>query len=239
MKKLLPLICLLYLFAAPAWAQFPNIETVDDTTGFVGFAKPPKVAERQNVIKTSPVPLLIGQIPFCGELRITYERAITRHHSVLVGFSYSYPGIVLALASAMDTLGFKVSDYSINGFRGMLGYRWYPLKKKKEAPAGFFVGPYASYNVVTIKLRNGNGSRENLHYANISLVTGYQIVKKNGFTFEFFGGLGYKNNFITGYNANSNRYISAQPLNTVGGPGVPAFINNVKLTLQINMGYAF
>lgn len=237
MKKLLPLLCFLCLLAASASAQFPTIQTPEDTGGFVGFAKPPKELERANVIKTSPVPFFVGQIPICGEIRITYERAITRHHSVLIGASYSYPGALLALAASLDTTGFKISDYKINGVRGMLGYRCYPLKKKKEAPAGFFFGPYISYNMVQITQKSSK-DYERVHYFNASMTVGYQIVKKNGFTFEFFGGLGYRNNFTTGYNAYYNSYSNAQAFNSTPAE-LPQFLNHVKLALQINMGYAF
>jgi hypothetical protein len=194
------------------------------------------VAERQNVIKTSPVPFLVGQIPICGEIRITYERAINRHHSVLIGASYSYPGLLLAATFAMDTNGYKVSDYKINGVRGMLGYRCYPLKKKKMAPAGFFFGPYVSYNMVQI-MEKGYDDYQRIHYFNATMTVGYQIIKKNGFSFEFFGGLGYRKNFTTGYDAYYKRYTAAQQFNFIDAP-IP-FLNHVKFALQINMGYAF
>jgi len=235
-KTLLTTLSALFLFTLPMHLIAQDNKPNEESTDFVGFSTPQKVAERQNVIKTSPVPFLVGQIPICGEIRITYERAINRHHSVLIGASYSYPGLLLAATFAMDTNGYKVSDYKINGVRGMLGYRCYPLKKKKMAPAGFFFGPYVSYNMVQI-MEKGYDDYQRIHYFNATMTVGYQIIKKNGFSFEFFGGLGYRKNFTTGYDAYYKRYTAAQQFNFIDAP-IP-FLNHVKFALQINMGYAF
>jgi hypothetical protein len=242
MNRLQALLFAFILFYMPA-ALFGQ-DT--DTLGFVGFNTPAKGPYKANVIKTSPIPMLImGQIPWCDELRFTYERVLTNHHSIEVGASYNYPNLILMAVSSMDTGSTKLSDFSFRGARVILGYRYYPLKrpKKKEAPAGLFVGPYLSYNFVKIKEKGGNGSSESLHYFNASIIAGYQIVSKKGFAIEFFTGLGYRDNFITNYDARTNRTTNSA-LPSFISPRTPSgdrfiFIDHIKFILQFNLGYAF
>lgn len=232
------LVIIMVCMAVGAFAQNT------DTTGFIGFKNPGKILDRVNVIKTSPVPFIVGQIPYCGEFRLTYERVLAEHHSITVGGSLNYPGALMLVLQATDTTGqFKAKDYSIIGGRFTLGYRYYPFTKRRQAPKGFFVGPYASYNVAVIKLKGGNGSSEGINFFNVCAILGYQIVKKNGFSFEFFGGIGYKNNFVKEYNAHYGTTTTSSFPSFIAVPsptgGVLKGVDHLKFALQINMGYAF
>lgn len=199
-----------------------------DTTGFEGF-KAVKLSAHQNLIKTSLFPFLVGQIPWCGEARFTYERMITHNQSFLAGVSYNYPNPVLLLSALVYNTSFK--QYSLRGVRGILGYRIYPFKKS-TAPEGFFAGGYLSYNFVKVKERNGNGDYFSFNYANASAVAGYQMYLGENFYGEAFGGIGYRYNFIRAYDA-STRKSSTQEHYLLRG------LKNIKFVLQVNVSYAF
>ncbi|MDB5283070.1 MAG: hypothetical protein JWO06_2145 [Bacteroidota bacterium] len=202
-----------------------------DTTGFQGF-KAPKLPGIQHVIKSNIIPVLIGQIPYCGELRVTYEHMITHNQSISAGFAYNFPNLFLLLATAQNGSNSLFHTYSMRGARADIGYRFYPLKEE-EAPEGLFFGPYISYNFVKIAEKHGDNYQV-VNYFNASGVAGYQFMF-DGFSLEVFGGLGYRNNFILKYDSHINQTYTT---------GLPVVIDlgkfkYVKIVAQINFGYAF
>ena len=196
--------------------------------GFNGF-KNEKIPFKGNVIKFSPIPLLVGQIPYCGELRLTYERLITHNTSFSIGGSYNFPSVIFAIASRGS--GVNINQFSFRGGRAILGFRYYPLKRKK-APAGLFFGPYISYNFVRVKEKKGNGSYLDLNYFNASAITGYQFNFGKSIYFEVFGGIGYRKNFTREFDSRNKSRLTYDT--EVLGP-----IKNLKVILQVNLGYAF
>ena len=224
LHTLLFLTILIVLAVIPARAQ----EADSLLLGFNGF-KNEKIPFKGNVIKFSPIPLLVGQIPYCGELRLTYERLITHNTSISIGGSYNFPSVIFAIASRSS--GGNLNQFSFRGGRAILGFRYYPLKKKK-APAGLFFGPYISYNFVRIKEKKGNGSYIDLNYFNASAITGYQFSFGKSIYFEVFGGIGYRKNFTREFDSRNGSRTTYD--SDVLGP-----IKNLKVILQVNLGYAF
>lgn len=220
------IVCLLLLRAVTAFSQKA------DTTGFVGF-KNVKFASKQNLIKASPLPFLIGQIPICGELRITYERMVTHNQSFIAGMSYNYPNPILFFGSLLTagTGNQSFAGYSLRGVRGMLGYRYYPFKFM-EAPSGLFLGPYLTWNYVRIKQRGGNADYLELNYPSASFIVGYQEELAENFFFEGFVGLGYRNNFVVQFDSRTNR-LSREPLYVFRA------LRFIKFPIQVNFSYAF
>lgn len=203
---------------------------------FTGF-EDRKIPFKQNVIKWNIIPVFIGQIPLCGELRFTYERMLTHNQSLTVGLSYNFPSIPFVLVpSALSSRGYSIKDFSMRGGRITFGYRYYPLKRK-EAPNGLFTGPYGSFNFVKIKERNGNGSYDLICYANASWIVGFQRHLRHGVFFELFGGLGYKKNFVYSYDATYNQ--SSQQDFDLFEKTPLHILKNVKITLQINVGFGW
>lgn len=242
--KHLVISCALLLYFCSVIAQ------QDDTLGFVAFKAPPKAPSKMGILKVGIIPILIGQIPETGELRLNYEQVLAPKHSLLVGVSYDFPNFLVAAVSSSGAGhggggggggGYRGghgyggggnifgANYTYEGARGMLGYRYYPLKGN-EAPTGFYVGPYISYNFANAREKSGGDNQEQVNYFDACAVVGYQLIKKNHFTFDFTGGLGYKDNFIT--NANPNMHIETNLFNS------PA-MQHIKLMLQLNFGYAF
>lgn len=222
-----PAFLFLLLSVGVAFSQDSDTAAVE----FQGF-KERKIPYKQNVIKFSPIPLLFGQINFCGELRITYERMLTHNQSLSLGFSYNYPSLPLMLSTSLSRNGNIFKGINVFGARGTIAYRYYPLKSR-EAPEGFFVGPFVSYNFVQLREKGGSGSFVNINYFNANAVCGYQVEFGKGVMMEFVGGLGYRKNFIVEYDASTDR----RSVSDLEGFLPP--LKNVKIVLFINLCYAF
>ncbi len=220
---------MLALATVPLYAQYEG--SVADTLHFEGFKEPKKLPYKLNVVKASPMPFFIGQIPYCGEIRITYERMLASHHSLLLGGSYNYPNVILLVMSAVSDTAQSFKDFSLRGGRVMFGYRFYPIKRQ-SAPKGLFFGPYVSYNFVKIKQRKGNGSYDLINYLNADMVVGYQFEMGHSVFMEFMGGIGYRNNWGVYYDARLNRSERYDIYDI-------KFLKNVKFLLQVNFGYGF
>ncbi len=222
-RKCIILIVLPVFACATAFSQ--------DTLGFKGFTTP-KFPYKQNVIKSCPVPILVGQIVVCGELRLMLEHMITHNQSLSIGASYNFPNLFLLMITAASKNRSIFKHLSMRGARVMAGYRYYPLRSKK-APDGFFFGPYFSYNFVNIREKHGSNNYEVINYLDAGIIAGYQFIAGNHFSLEGFGGFGYRDNFILNYNAHLNKtYTTFIP------QIIPAF-EHVKFFLQMNLGYAF
>lgn len=221
----------------PAMAQ-----QQDELQGFQGFSTP-KPMRNAGILKFSIIPIFEGQIDFTGELRVTYEHKIAKRQSITIGASYDYPNfILLAISNAHPGRGGRhgggygrsagFNSVSVEGGRITLGYRYYPLKKL-EGLKGFFVGPYLSFNSVNMRQKSNSQNYEVINYADATPITGYQFVFAKHFELEFFGGIGYKNNFVAHYNTAANDVYRQYAI-----PQLPG-MTHVKLVAQMNLGYVF
>ena len=214
----------------------------DELQGFQGFAAP-KPMQNAGILKFSLIPIFVGQIDFTGELRVTYERKIAKHQSITIGVSYDYPNfILLAIGNQFSrgsggrhgggrSSGANLNSVSVEGGRITFGYRYYPLKKQPGLK-GFFIGPWLSYNAANIRDKSASQNYELVNYADACAITGYQLVVHH-FALEFFGGFGYKNNFVTHPNADANQVYRQFTIPQTG----PA--KYFKFALEMNFGYAF
>jgi len=215
----------------------------DELQGFQGFSTP-KPMQNAGILKVGVTPVFDGQIAFTGELRVTYERKIAKRQSITIGASYDFPNfILLAISSRYGGRGggrhggggygggSSFNSFSIEGGRITLGYRYYPLKKL-EGLKGLYVGPYLSYNAVNIRQKDISANYEVVNYADATGIVGYQFIFPRRFTLDLFGGLGYKNNFVAHYNSYANEVNNQYTVKIQA-------LDNVKIALQLNFGYAF
>jgi hypothetical protein len=225
MNKYLCLACLLFC-GCNIFAQEADVDSSD----FEGF-ETPRILYTQNIVKANIIPFLIGQIPYCGEARITYERMLTHNQSLVIGASYNYPNIFLLMAD-LRSGSRSFSQFSLRGGRGMIGYRYYPIKSL-TAPNGLFIGPFFSYNFVKIKEKNGNGSYQLVNYMNATFTVGYQVAFTKHFYGEIITGIGYRKNFYINYNASTNTKSVTDYQFPIKA------LNHVKFLMMINLAYAF
>jgi len=205
-----------------------------DTTGFKGF-KVNKIPFQMNVIKASPVSWLVGPAIFNGELRILYERMVAYNQSLLVGISYNYPSpLLLAMASAANSSGggstSNLKEFSVNGARFQLAYRYY-LFKKLKAPMGFYVGPHLSYNYIDIRQKNLSSNQYTYNNFFACAAFGFQVRIKKHVYIDITNGIGYKKNWGTYFNQVSTTSSSNSVLDLNKLP--------IKLMVQLAIGYGF
>lgn len=145
-------------------------------TAFFLFAGFQSAFAQKNIIKINP--LSLGLLT----LNMQYERAINNKMSGQLGVYYT---------------GLKVNvDGDKVGYSGIgvtPEFRYYATNKKKDAPRGFFVGPFFRYQNwnVTTNVDNGSGdtSEEGTFQSyRGGFILGHQWVFGDVFSLEFFGG---------------------------------------------------
>jgi hypothetical protein len=188
-----------------------------------GYKRPAK-----SVLKISPLALIMGQIPLSGELRVMYEMATAPRQSSFIGASLNYTGVFLSLANVVDTT-LTNQKYRFFGGRVQVAYRFY-LLKKKEAPNGLYVAPHFSFNYAKFELKNAFDWQK-FYYINGSILFGYQLIAGH-FAFDVCTGLGYRNNFSDYYNGSRTRRYQLPE-------DAHPFIQHLKPTLNLSLGYAF
>jgi hypothetical protein len=80
---------------------------------------------------------------------------------------------------------------------------------------------------------NSGSEYEIANYADASAMTGYQFVFPKHWSLEFFGGIGYKDNFALHYNAHADEVFQQYQFFQNSA------MNHIKLVAQMNFGYAF
>lgn len=156
--------------------------------------------EPPNVIKTNPFAMLWTVIPFTGELRIVYEKAIiqdhqvkfkgvTRKHAIMVAASYLGASPLFNLDNIYSLTGSKIST---NGFRGQFAYKFYITHKEVSAPRGFYIAPHISYAYAKFQAKDNIIDYLSVSKANGNLLFGYQVIGKKVFAYDIFTGIGYK-----------------------------------------------
>lgn len=119
------------------------------------------VMSQENIVKINPLGLVFGAF------EVGYERVLNDNQSLQVDLAFV----------SFDDLG---QDYT--GFGAGLQYRFY-VQKAKEAPIGWFVGPFASYS---------SASSNDFNVSNFGAggIIGYQW-HWNPITLDIYGGPAY------------------------------------------------
>ena len=88
-----------------------------------------------------------------GEVQLSYERVFENNQSLHIGIPFAFRS---ASASGSDWSG----DYKVTGIGVIPEYRFY-LSEKKEAPRGFYAGPFGVFRSITAKVEGTeNGTND-------------------------------------------------------------------------------
>lgn len=181
-----------------------------------------KAQEPMNIIKTNPLRVLWGQIPFTGEYGLTYERAIPTKLGAQVWLGYTGPSAILNLENLTDSIG---QGISVSGVRVAPSVKFYLTSF--ESPKGFYVSPMVSYNTAKFKSNTNPNDYVKATFFNVNLLAGYQVIAGGAFALDIFSGLGFKSNKWEFNNPSNSIFIEQ-----AGGTGA-------KVTLGFNAGVAF
>jgi hypothetical protein len=194
------------------------------------------------LLKTNPLPILWGPIPgiipLTSEYRLVNEFVVAPHQSSVIGFSFLGKSPLIPLLD--PTSGSLFRNIMVRGFRFQMGHRFYlnninntlGLPYSDYAPEGLYVGPFFSYSEarLTTKLANTFNIYRRITHFNANAVAGYQLIF-DGFVFDVFLGMGYK----------ENRWYDHFPptVNPISSPMTGAYNSNLKFVFGFNFGIAF
>ena len=186
------------------------------------------------LLKSNPLAVLWGPIPFTGEYRLLTEITSGRTRSVQFGVSYLGKSLIWKVAETST----KTPPYyqlKVNGWRVQVAYRFYLISRRRYAPFGFYVSPMVSYSNAQISVGLERYYRQvyfDFRHFNSNLVIGVQMGRNTDITMDIFAGFGYKKNKVY-YHVDNTRII---PYDT---RGFGDFYNNpYKFIFGINFGYA-
>ena len=229
MKKGLLFVCLLLTISFVVKAQ-------DSALVEKSKAMQEALRGQKRILKSNPLPILWGPIILTNEYRLIYETPLALRQSAMIGVSYLAKGPFFDLIwFAADTtksahwaqLG---QDAHMNGIRVQGMYRLY-LTKKHLAPRGIYIGPQASYSTAKITWKAYPDVYVQYTNVNANIFIGAQGVIENVFVVDFFTGIGYKTNTYE-FRTNGKTY-------TGNAIGISGRVEDLKLSLGFNLGYAF
>jgi len=208
---------------------------VDGDTIRIKSGPPPKKEYplQPLILKTNPLAILWGPIPFTAEYRLVAEITTGRRQSSQIGISYLTTSPVWKLIETAAKIPSKY-HLKIKGWRIQVAHKFYLIGRKKYAPFGFYISPNISYSNAQISIGLQRYYRQNyldFRHFNASILVGVQMGRNSRFTMDIFSGLGYKKNTVL-FHASSTLII---PYDT---EDFGDFYNsNIKLVFGINFGY--
>lgn len=202
----------------------------DDTTQ-VRKKKPENPQEIRHIIKTNPLPLLWGPIPFTSELRYVQEIPVAPYQSTQIGFSLLGKSIILNALERGAYQNPNQPQITVRGYRMQFSHRIF-LSMLDYAPEGSYISPnisYASAKFSTRYLNMFDNYIQATHY-NFTILGGYQTISYN-VVVDMFAGIGYKRNKIE-----VHQYNQTIPLDL---DEMPFYRSPLKFVLGFNVGWAF
>lgn len=189
--------------------------------------------QKHYVVKSNPLLLIWGSIPFTSEFRLVQEATVSKKQSTQLWVSGYLKSPLLLIGERVTKSG---ATTAIRGYRVQLAHKFY-LGKNTAAPEGFYFGPQVSYTDIRMSLKQWIIRDVYIQGKQVNLVCllGYQTIGKN-MAFDIFAGLGYKTNFLSWHY--SPRRIIPIPLEDVEGL---SFIlkSPVKFTFGMNFGFVY
>lgn len=225
-KKIQVLIILIFLQLS-AYSQISNSNTKDSI-----YNKTKNPFRYNDIIKSNPLPILWGSVPFTSEYKIIYEIVNQPKQSISIGASYLSRHVLWDLFRDTNQVVYSQPEIKISGFRIQGLYKFYFTKH--YAPRGLYIGPHISYSSAKYAYQQSqiNYDYLKISHFNINCLLGFQEVIY-GACFELFVGAGYKNNIWEEHKTKANFRVIKD--NDMG-----SFYNShLKLMLGFNLGIAF
>lgn len=222
--KRLSLYIIFILLGLPLFSQ-----TQEDDAYFKEKVEMPPY---QTFLKSNPFVMLVGAIPLTAEFRIVGEQMVARSQASQVGISYLAKGIPLYMVEDSSNGAVK---FVVNGFRIQYTHKFYVGKNRNPYEAnGWYIGPHFSYATSRFSNRRANTHDMfiRITHMNANIFMGYQALVKKRHCFDFFFGLGVKDNgwYEVQKNINSNRRVQPEDMSDY-------YRSNFKISLGFNMGF--
>ncbi len=197
--------------------------------------KKDKIIKQPFILKTNPLAILWGPIPYTAEYRIVAEITTGRTQSEQFGISYIDKSVIYGILEKVVGVP-AIEQYKVKGWRIQYAHRFYLISRKRYAPYGFFVSPALSYSDARISVSLDRYYRENyfdFRHINAAILIGVQVGRTSRFSMEVFGGIGIKKNIVQ-FHANMAQ-VSDYDTKDFG----TIYNSPLKITLGMNMGWSF
>lgn len=191
---------------------------------------PEEFQANDQILKTNPLAIIWGPIPFTAEYRLVIESFTAPNQSIQLGASYLGKSIILTLLEDNNTNMFDL-DLIVKGFRFQCAYKYYFYQKNETF--GFYVSPFFSYSMAKFTNRYYNTYDEHVKatYINYNIIAGYQAGIMNIFILDIFAGFGYRDNYwIENFN---------QTVSSIDDSDLYFYDMHLKLILGFNAGISF
>ncbi len=160
------------------------------------------------VVKTNPLRVLWGPIPFTAEYRLQFETIQARYQSVQVGLSYLGESPILSeiVNNATPQSGnqFGSLDIQVRGARVQFAYKYFlrgvfswldpSATVSSYAPNGYYIAPYASLSYAAFRMNNLRVPFFKMTHMNANLILGRQFFYWGSFATDLYMGVGIKEN---------------------------------------------
>jgi hypothetical protein len=181
------------------------------------------------IIKTNPIAILWGPIPYTAEFRLVYENLVVPRQSLLIGASFLGKSMVLTMQEMADTTLQYQAKTKVSGFRIQLEYRYY-FKSKYDENWGYYIAPHFSFSKASFTDGyNGLiGYAWEFRYLDYGLIVGNQTVLSRR-ALDIWCGLGYKKHLA----------YWIEPTKTKPTDDFYDFMPDIKIYFGFNFGIAY
>jgi hypothetical protein len=226
-KRYYVFVLILLGLSLAAIAQVGDTIRLRDTNAFKSSYVPQPL-----ILKTNPMAILWGPIPFTAEYRMVAEITTGRKRSAQIGISYLGKSPIWSMA---ENYAHTPTDYQlkVNGYRIQVSQKFYLISRRRYAPFGFYISPNVSYSNAHIAIglqRHYSQTYFDFQHFSANLLMGVQMGRRTRITMDVFWGLGYKKNTVN-YHANNYR-ISNYNTKDFG----PVYNSPVNAVFGINWG---
>ncbi|MCF8298519.1 MAG: hypothetical protein K9J13_13310 [Saprospiraceae bacterium] len=227
-KRKFQILIILIFFQLSVYSQFNNSSKKDSI-----YDKKLNPFLYGDIIKTNPLPIIWGVIPFTSEYKLIYEMVTQPKQSISLGASYLGKTILWDLFQDTTQTVYGQPEIKISGYRVQGMYKFYFTNK--YAPRGLFIGPHISYSSAkyTYQQTQINYNYLKISHFNVNCLIGYQDVIFDLISIELFVGAGYKNNIWEEHKTKTNfRVIKDNDMSNF-------YNSHQKFMAGFNIGVAF
>lgn len=198
--------------------------------------KPPKERpyfpqDIRHTIKTNPLALVWGPIPFTAELRYLHEVPVARYQSTQIGFSLIGKSFILDLLERQAYQNPHQPRITVRGYRMQFSHRIF-FKMEDYAPHGSYISPHVSFSTAKFSTKHASMFDNYIRatHFNMNIIGGYQSINDYAVV-DLFAGLGYKKNRVEQHHYNQNIPINLDAF--------PLYESPLKVIFGFNLGMAF
>jgi hypothetical protein len=201
--------------------------------GITAIAQPKTKRPNVNILKTNPLLLLWGSMPFTSETRLMYEFELGKTETLMLSFSYYRTTPFLRWNE--EPKGTANENWYIGGFRFQVMKKYYFGKHATTAQGKYTGFLFSHHDVKYAPYRlHLKGTDFRIVSTSLCWVVGKQRKWLNAVTYDMYCGIGYKNSNlnINYWNGKKTSYSFDNEIDRI-------ILSHLKVCAGFNIGYSF